>query len=102
MKKTKRGFLIYLICSLIGAALYADAWASDKWTENDPITDEWNMIDLLVARPVGVAAGIIGTAVFILSLPFTIPTGSHDEAAEMFIVRPFSFSFCRKFPDEDM
>ncbi|OGP68963.1 MAG: hypothetical protein A2170_09900 [Deltaproteobacteria bacterium RBG_13_53_10] len=60
------------------------------------------MIDLLVARPIGIAAGMIGTAVFILSLPFTIPTSSHDEAAEMFVVRPFSFSFSRDFPDENM
>jgi len=56
----------------------------------------------LIARPMGIAAGIIGTGVFILSLPFTIPTKSVDEAAQMFVVRPFKFSFVRKFPDDNM
>ncbi|NWF92025.1 MAG: hypothetical protein HXY46_03850 [Syntrophaceae bacterium] len=60
------------------------------------------MIDLLVARPVGVAAGIIGTAIFIVSLPFTIPTGSVREAGRMFVVEPFKFSFVREFPDESI
>ncbi len=103
MQNTKKGFLIiFLICSLVGTGFYADVRAGDNWQEGDPNADEWNMIDLLVARPIGVAAGIIGTAVFILSLPFTLPTGSTAEAADMFIVRPFSFSFSREFPDRDM
>ena len=36
------------------------------------------------------------------SLPFTIPTGSVDGAAEMLIVKPFKFSFTRKPNDQDM
>jgi hypothetical protein len=59
------------------------------------------MLDILFARPLGVAAGIIGTGVFIVSLPFTIPTGSVNGAAEMLIVEPFKFSFSRKYNDED-
>jgi hypothetical protein len=77
-------------------------WAEEKWTKDDPLTDEWNIIDLVLARPLGVVAGIFGTGVFILSLPFTIPTGSVDDAAQMFVVKPFNFSFVRKFPDENM
>jgi hypothetical protein len=50
----------------------------------------------------GVAAWILGSGVFVLSLPFTIPTGSVDDAAQMFVVKPFKFSFGREFPDEDM
>jgi hypothetical protein len=77
-------------------------WTEEKWSKDDPIRDEWNMIDLLFARPIGVAAGIFGTGIFIISLPFTIPTGSMDDAAQMFVVKPFKFSFERKFPDDNM
>ncbi len=93
------------IC-LIGLAIsgsFSGAWAADySWNGNDPVTDEWNAFDLIAARPIGIAAGILGTAVFIATLPFTIPTKSVDRAADTFIVKPFSFSFVRSFPDPDM
>ena len=59
-------------------------------------------MDLLFARPIGVAAGIVGTAIFFVSLPFTIPSGGVSDAANMFIVKPFQFSFTREFPDDDI
>ena len=102
MKRLKRACLIFTAVSLVMVNLYTIGWAEERWSKDDPITDEWNMLDLLVARPIGVAGGIIGTGVFILSLPFTIPTKSVDEAAQMFVVKPFKFSFVRKFPDDNM
>jgi len=102
MKRLKRVFLISVVISLVIVNLYAAGWTEEKLTKDDPVADEWNIIDLLIVRPMGVAAGIIGTGVFILSLPFTIPTGSVDEAAQMLVVKPFNFSFVRKFPEDNM
>ncbi len=102
MKGLKKAWLIFVTISLFLGSFYTVGWAEEKWTKGDPVKDEWNMIDLLLARPLGVAAGIFGTAVFIVSLPFTIPTGSVDDAAQMFVVKPFNFSFVRKFPDDNM
>ena len=102
MKGLKRAGLIFVAISLVLGNFYTLGWAEGNGTNDDPITHEWNMLDLIVARPLGIAAGIIGTGVFILSLPFTIPTGSSEDAAQMFIVKPFKFSFVREFPDENM
>lgn len=103
MKGLRTALLLFLIVSLVIGGLYSTGWAVDySWNENDPETDGWNTLDLLVARPIGIAAGIVGSAFFILSLPFTIPTGSVGDAAKMFVVKPFKFSFVREFPDEDM
>lgn len=102
MKRLKRTFLMFMVISLVMMNLYTVGRAEETMAKNDPVADEWNMIDLLIARPIGVVAGIIGTGVFILSLPFTIPTKSVDEAAQMFVVKPFEFSFVRKFPDDNM
>jgi len=101
MKRLRKAWFIVLVVSIFTVSLQAPGWTEEKWTKEDPTRDEWNMIDLLIARPMGVAAGIIGTAVFIVSLPFTIPTGSVDEAGRMLVVEPFKFSFVRKFPDEN-
>ena len=102
MKKLKKAFLMFMVMSLVMVNLYTVGWTENERTKDDPVTDEWNMIDLLVARPIGVVAGIVGTGVFILSLPFTIPTGSVDKAAQTFVVKPFKFSFERQFPDDNM
>jgi hypothetical protein len=49
-----------------------------------------------------VAAGIVGSGLFILSLPFTVPSGGVKDAARILIKEPFSFSFKRDFPDPDL
>jgi hypothetical protein len=102
MKGLKKIFLLLLTISLVMGSLYSTGWAGDKWAKEDPVGQGWSAIDLIFARPLGIAAGIVGTAIFIVSLPFTIPSGGVDEAADMFIVKPFQFSFTREFPDEDM
>ncbi len=102
MKRFKKIFLFLLTLSLVLGSLYSTGWAGDKFRKDDPVAHGWSAVDLMVARPLGIAAGLIGTSLFIVSLPFTIPTGGVDEAADMFIVKPFQFSFTREFPDEDM
>ena len=102
MKRLKKIFLFLLTLSLVLGSLYSTGWAGDKFRKDDPVAHGWSAVDLIFARPLGIAAGLIGTSLFIVSLPFTIPTGGVDEAADMFIVKPFQFSFTREFPDEDM
>ncbi len=102
MKNVKKFLSLFLITSLLIGFSYSLGFTEVEWTEDDPITDEWKVIDLIIARPIGVVAGIFGTGVFIISLPFTIPTKSVDKAADFLIKRPFKFSFVREFPDEEM
>jgi len=102
MKSFRKACFLFLILPLLTGVLYSPAIARDSWPKNDPITDEWNAADLLIARPLGIIAGVAGAGVFVLALPFTIPTGSVDKSAKTFIVEPFKFSFVRENPDEDM
>jgi hypothetical protein len=104
MEGLKKIFLLLLIFSLVTVSLYSTVWAGDKnnWARDDTVGQQWSTMDIFLARPLGVIAGILGTGVFIVSLPFTIPTGAVGDAANMFIVQPFQFSFTREFPDEDI
>ena len=72
MKGFKKIFLLLLTLSLVTGSLYSTGWAGDKFRNDDPVAQGWGAIDLLVARPLGVAAAIGGTGVFIASLPFTL------------------------------
>lgn len=96
-KGYKKFFLVLVIFSIISVSLFSNSYANDKIRK-----DEMNILDVIIARPLGAVAGIIGTGIFIISLPFTIPTKSVDKAANMFIIEPFKFSFVREFPDEDL
>ena len=93
----KKKLAILLSVTVVLSALSVEGWAQAKTTD-----EELPMMDLLLARPLGAAAGIVGTALFIVTLPFTIPTKSTDKSAKMFIVDPFNFSFSRRFPDESL
>lgn len=57
--------------------------------------------DILLVRPVGLAAVVVGTAVFIVALPFSIPSGSVGYTAQVLIVEPFKYTFMRPigYPD---
>ncbi len=83
------------------AILLMTGFHSLGWPQDNGPNAEYNVFDLIIARPVSVAVGVIGTGIFILSLPFTLPTRSMDQAANLFIVEPFKFSFVREFPDDN-
>jgi len=51
--------------------------------------------DLLVARPIGVVMTAVGTAAWVVSLPFTLLAGHAEEAAETLILGPGAATFVR-------
>lgn len=57
------------------------------------------MFDVIIARPLGLAAIAVGTAVFVIGLPFTLPTGSVVESAKKLIGEPILFTFRRPVGD---
>jgi hypothetical protein len=106
MKGTRKVFILALVFSLALGFFVSEGSTEDRWYRgvplaSDVVSDEWAFADLAIARPLSVAAGIVGAGVFIVTLPFTLPTKSTDAAAKMFIVRPFKFAFVREFPDEN-
>jgi hypothetical protein len=51
--------------------------------------------DLIIARPLGLAATVLGTAVFIVALPFSAISGNVSDPARRLIVEPAEFTFTR-------
>lgn len=52
-------------------------------------------VDLILARPTGLLSIIGGSVLFVISLPFTIPSGSMDAAAEELVKKPIDYTFKR-------
>ena len=55
--------------------------------------------DLLAARPVGMAAFVAGTAIFAISLPFSILGGNTDVAFDRLVIDPARYTFFRPLGD---
>ncbi len=53
------------------------------------------VLDVLLARPLGVASIALGIGIFIIALPFTLPTRTVGAAADRLVAEPFKFTFVR-------
>lgn len=58
-------------------------------------------VDLIVVRPLGIVATVIGAAGFVLALPFTLPTGSTADTAREWIGAPLEYTFNRRLGEFD-
>lgn len=91
MKKTSIAMLV--VCTLIMST--TPAFASEP-------TDGMGIVaDVLIARPVGLVSIVFGTAMYIVSLPFAIPSGSVEKAGKLLVSDPFNYTFCRPLGDFD-
>jgi len=57
--------------------------------------------DAVLARPLGFAATVIGSAIFVVSLPVAATSGSIDSAARSLVGRPAEFTFTRPLGNFD-
>jgi len=85
------------------AALVFCVAAPARDASNDEIdyapSAEMMTIDLLVMRPLSLAGTVIGTAVFIVALPFNAITLNFADPARRLIVEPAKYTFTRKLGD---
>lgn len=90
-----------LAVALLAAALglmpvCASAQQHDT-VSGDKATDM--VVDVVVMRPLGLAATVVGTVLTIVALPFTIPSGSVESSARELILRPADYTFNRPLGD---
>jgi hypothetical protein len=73
-----------------GSALALD----QEQSKRDPNSAEM-FADAIIARPLGLVALAAGTIAFVVSLPFTIPSHSADQAAKTLVGAPTQHTFKR-------
>ncbi len=62
---------------------------------NPEVTAGATTADLLLARHGGAVAKVLGAAVFVVGLPFTLINGSTEQAAQTLVVQPANYTFAR-------
>jgi len=51
--------------------------------------------DALFVRPIMLATTVVGTGLYVVSLPFSLIGGNADEVGKNFVVKPFKATFVR-------
>ena len=57
------------------------------------------IVDVIIGRPVGFVGTILGSAFFVLALPFAALSSSVEPVAQTLVVDPFKFTFTRPVGD---
>jgi hypothetical protein len=57
--------------------------------------------DVLIARPVGLVSIVFGSVMWVVALPFSIPSDSVGTAGQLLVVDPCKFTFTRPLGDFD-
>ena len=91
-----RRLLIAAIAGAIAASPIVSA-ADDGSGTGDKGTDM--VVDVVLLRPVGALATVVGAVVFVVGLPFTVPSGSVESSACELVRRPLAYTVTRPLGD---
>ncbi len=90
--------IIFVIC-LVSVPLGVSAEMDTATGENKDADTGKMAADLLLIRPLGIVSTVVGCAVYVVSLPFSIPGGNHNEVLNTTVVEPAKFTFKRGVGD---
>ncbi len=83
-----RSLLLGAVCALMVATpTYAAPEDEPRWEDM--------VADIAIARPFGLVATVGGSALFVVSLPFTALGGNVKQAADTLVVKPAKSTFQR-------
>lgn len=66
-----------------------------------PVNDQTMEDDILMARPLGIASIVGGAALWVISLPFAVISGTVPKTTEALITKPIKYTFARPVGDFD-
>ena len=96
----KKSFTVLVAAALLLMWAVSPALAAEQtWTKEEPGGLEMGF-DLLVLRPLGLVATVGGTALFIISLPFSLLGGNSGKAGKVLVAEPFAYTFARPLGHE--
>jgi hypothetical protein len=91
----KRYKLARLAAGALGALLLVPGLATAQTVVEEQPTMLSMTGDLLIARPIGLVATVAGSAVFLVTLPFSAAGGNVAEAGEVLVAGPARTTFVR-------
>jgi len=97
-KIIKQSTIFFVIAALVIIPFGSISLAQDE-NQNVEISAEKMIFDFILLRPMGIVATILGTSMFVVSLPFSAAGGNSKEAYQKMMVEPASYTFKRPLGD---
>jgi hypothetical protein len=95
MRNVVKSCMVFgVIAALICIPLANSALAEEYFKAKEPGGGAM-IYDLVIMRPVGLAATALGSAFWLLSLPFSASGGNYDTATKKLVKEPAAFTFKR-------
>jgi hypothetical protein len=99
MESIRKSIATLAVAALIAGTVPAPVMADTSGNEEGD--DSAVVLDLAVLRPIGLVATIAGTAIFIVSLPISLPTGSVGKTFNSLVKQPAKYTFYRTLGEEE-
>ena len=93
-KIVKQSTAFFLIAALLIATFSSPVIASVDFEKKDPSAGAM-IADFVLVRPVAIVALVVGSALFVVSLPFSAIGGNVKASATSLVVEPAKYSFVR-------
>ncbi len=94
-KFRSKTLLIFASLVLVFSTALFSPHAAANSMDDDKFKGPAMVFDLLFARPIGLVGTALGSAVFVVSLPFTLLGGNVGEAGKVLVIDPVKFTFVR-------
>ena len=96
-KRPKSLLIIIMITTIFIVPFESFAYLEEKLSE--PSSFDY-FFDIIVWRPLGISATVLGTGLFVITLPFSLPTKTVTQTREKLIEAPYNFTFKRPWGEE--
>jgi len=93
-KIVKQSTAFFLIAALLFVPFASSAVASVDFEKEDPSAVAM-VADFVIVRPIAIVALVAGSALFVVSLPFSAIGRNIKAAARSLVVKPAKYSFVR-------
>jgi len=102
MQQSNRKLLTYILAftlALSNVMFSSNVAAYENWSNFDMVNEEPTggtmLADAFMVRPFMLVGTILGTATFIVTLPFSLLGGNAGEAGQKLVVDPAAYTFIR-------
>ena len=95
LRFTKKIMVIFVVGSLLLIPFRLPALAQEGFASEDTDPHMRMVGDILLVRPLGIVGTVVGSALFVLSLPFSAAGGNIEEVYQTMVVEPAKHTFKR-------
>ena len=97
--------LVVLMVSILLAAPLASTALAEEYFEKEDPSGGMMIADAVFVRPIGLAATVIGSVFYVVTLPFSLMGENPGEAGVALVKEPAEYTFSRplgEFPERDL